>query len=117
MPIAQRGGGPAGETELLDWNDSQNHKEPFIQPLVPQLVLIESEEGHLREAETQGNSVCMSVWRGNLPQNKQTVDEVVLRTHALTRGWKYKEQDKVIDVWIYKCRRLINCSLFVLLIM
>lgn len=30
-----------------------NHKEPFIQALVPQLVLIEIKEGHLREKERE----------------------------------------------------------------
>lgn len=36
-----------------------NHKEPFMQPLGPQLVLIYSKEGRERESEREQLCVCV----------------------------------------------------------
>ena len=47
-----------------------------------------------KERETEGNSVCLNVWQGNLPQNKQTVDEVLLRAHTVTETGNTRSRTK-----------------------
>lgn len=70
------------------WTTAKITKEPFIQRLAPQLVLIESKEGHLRkrERERQTESAYECVAGKCLPQNKQTIDEALWWTHTLTES-------------------------------
>lgn len=50
--------------------------------------------------------MCVTVWQGNLPQNKQTVDEVLLRTRTLTEPGNTRSS---VDVYRFlKCPRLRN---------
>lgn len=71
QPVPLRVEGGSGRKKTFD-------KEPFIRAPAPQLVLIESKEGHLRDRETEKNTKCTSVRQRNPPQNKQTFNEVPL---------------------------------------